>query len=84
MTPLAGLLNLIATVALYIPQATAALLNSKDEAVGSTAKILSNVVRRYIAPTREPCDKEKEILVKECLNLVEVISITVPVESCQQ
>jgi hypothetical protein len=82
--PLSGLLNLLASIALYTPQVTAFMISSDNNVVPPIAKMLTEVVRKHTLPTKEPYSQEKEMLVKECLNLIEVLSLTVPVESCQR
>lgn len=81
--PLAGLLNLFATICLFLPGTTSMLLPGTEDESPPLLSVLSTVFRTQCTPS-SPYTDEKTLLIRESLNLFEVLCLNVPKDSSQQ
>jgi hypothetical protein len=81
--PLAGLLNLFATICLFLPGTTSMLLPSMEDESPPLLSVLSAVFRTQCTPS-SPYTDERSLLIRESLNLFEVLCLSVPKDSSQQ
>lgn len=78
IVPLAGIFNLLATMCLFLPKTTASLLPEEpDEAIPPMLQLVMDVVRVY-GSSKDSQPSENELLIRECLNFVEISCLTIP------
>jgi len=84
MTALAGVFNLLASMCLFLPQTTSLLLPEEaDQTIPSVLFLVTEVIKAHATP-KEPFSPECELLIKECLNLLEILCLTIPKDISSQ
>ena len=78
MVALAGVFSLIATTCLFLPRTTSLLLAEEvDETIPPVLYLVVEVIKKHTVP-KGSLSAETELLIKECLNFLEALCLTLP------
>ena len=85
MVALAGVFNLLATMSLFLPKTTATLLPEEiDESIPPILLLVLDVTKVHAIPKESQFPEEAALLIKECLNLVEILCLKIPKDLLNQ